>query len=423
MAHLSVGLAATKAAWSAAFRSYVRDHSQGVDVDIIMDRAGLRRGQSSIDVLVVDDVMRTFSAADVAAARDIGIHVVGVCDQGSGMGRQYLLALGVDDVMAGSADPQELLALVSQVKPRTGPRTANGPSWPPPGRERGRGGAFPRPRAVVSAWTKVSGGAGLSEAVAVAAEHLAGRARVLVVEAEEVAPVLVSRLLRSPEGGLPWALARVAQGLRAFPEGLSGPREDGTPAVGRFDVTCAAAGAPHVISPVQLGKVLDEAASSYEYVLVETGWLVGSPSARERFSASRSVLQMAASIVVLASPDPEGAARLVQWKAAALAAGVNAPCWAAFGRARKGRYERQHLRALVEVNTGRHPFAGFAFLPEDATAARARWNGELAWKGPWQAAVRDLVSSSLTGLPAGAPALSSSARARSSRAPAGAVAR
>jgi hypothetical protein len=404
---LSVGLAATTASWSAAFRSYVRDHGQGVELQVVMDRSGLRRAQANIDVFLLDDVMRTFSALDVFRARDAGIHVLGLSDHGAGMGRQYLMSLGVDQVVGAAMEPQELLGLVSQIRPRqeAGTATPNWPLWPADvsvGRE------VRRARGVVSAWTKVSGGTGLTESVVAAAEFLSSRARVLVIEAEEVAPILVSRLLRSPEGGLPWALSRVRQGLGALPEGLSGARDDGTTPVGRFDVICAAPGAAHVVGPAQLEKLVIEAATCYDYVLVETGWLVGSPSARERFSAARKVLQMAGSIVVMAAADPEGAARLVQWKAAAMAAGVGAPCWAGFGRARKSRYEKDHLRGLVESNTGRHPYSGFVFLPEDVAVERARWNAEMAGKGPWQCAVRDLVGSSLAGATIGLPGAAAS---------------
>jgi hypothetical protein len=219
---------------------------------------------------------------------------------------------------------------------------------------------------------------------------------VLLIEVDEVAPVLVSRLLRSAEMGLAWAVSRAAQGLPALPEALSGPRGDGTAPLGNFDVICATPGAAHVIGSAPIERLLNEALAVYEHVVIETSWLVGSPSPRERLSASRAVLTQADSIVVLTSADPEGAARAVHWKASALGAGVGAPCWAAFGRARKSLYERDHLVGLVESNTGRHPFAGIAFLPEDETVQRARWNAELVWKGPWSRSVQELATQAVT---------------------------
>ena len=58
---LSVGVGATKAPWSGTLRSHVRDHGQGLSVRVIMDRGELERAATGLDVLVIDDVMRTFS--------------------------------------------------------------------------------------------------------------------------------------------------------------------------------------------------------------------------------------------------------------------------------------------------------------------------------------------------------------------------
>ncbi|HTV12640.1 MAG TPA: hypothetical protein VME20_12355 [Acidimicrobiales bacterium] len=394
MASLKVAVAATKSPWSTALRAHVRDHGQGVDIEIVMDGTGLRRLLPKLDVLVLDDVMRALSSADLAKARDFGAHVIGVWDAANGMGRQYLLALGAEELLPASSPAADLFDLISQVRPRDSV-----------GASRERGGS-PRPtraigarkhRGLLTAWTKVSGGAGLTELVVGAAEHFSQSHPVLLVEAEELSPVLVSRLARAPEGGLPWALARARQGMPAVASSLSGERGDGTEATGHFDILCAAPGSPTVLSPNQLERVLEEALGSYAKVLVETGWLIGSPSARERFSSTRSVLQLASAVCVVASCDPEGAARLVQWKASALLAGISAPCWAVFGRARLSRHQKDHLRALVQSNTGGHPFAGIGFIPEDDAVQTARWNGELVTKGSWHRAMRELAAAIGTG--------------------------
>ena len=392
---MRVGLAATTAPWSAGLRSYVRDHSQGVSVEVVMDRPGLERALGGLDVLVFDDIMRTFSVADISRAQSYGVHVIGMFDQARGAGRQYVSGLGPDQVLPASLSPAELLAAVREAvearpKLKVRHRSQEGAFVPGGGRD-GR-----KSRGVVGAWTKVSGGAGLSEAFVIAGEQLSRQGRVLLVEAEEVAPVMLSRLSRSPEGGLPWALSRAAQGLPALPEALSPPRPGVPGPVEHFDVVCAAPTIAQPINPFELERFLGEATLRYNYVLVETSWLAGLGGARERPSSARAVLRLAASIVVLAGADPEGAGRLVQWKAAALAAGVSAPAFAAFGRARSSRYEREHLRSVVESNTGRHPFAGFAFLPEDPAVGRARWNGELVQRGAFFDAVRELAARSVS---------------------------
>jgi hypothetical protein len=389
---LQIVIGATTAGWSAALRSYVRDHAQGVRVQVVMDRAGLSRSLPGADVLVVDDIMRTFSSSDVFRAQRAGAFVIGVSDQGSA-GWRYLTELGVDKVVPASLAPAELLALASEAS-----ETAPAGEASAIGSEGRDGGPAAAERAgkpgVVSAWTKVSGGAGLSEAVVAAAEWLSKGLRVLLIEAEELSPVMLSRLSRSQEGGLPWALSRVAQGAPALPEAISAPRQE-LPTVGNFDVVCAPASPVQPLNASQLERFISEAAGYYDCVLVESSWLVGWGTGRERFSATRAVLQQASSVVVLAASDPEGAARLVQWRAMAVAQAVQAPAWAVFGRARAGRVERSHLASIVESNTGRHPFAGIAFLPEDSSVSRARWNGQLVWRGPFQRAASSLAADSV----------------------------
>jgi hypothetical protein len=316
--------------------------------------------------------------------------VIGLYDHSSGMGREYLTRLGVDEVLPASTAAAQVVAVISQRGPRVRARTGvlTGSRLPVASRQAGPG----KSSGLLSAWTKVSGGAGLTEAAVVAAEHLSKAGRVLLIEADEVSPVLASRLLRSPDSGLAWAVSRAGQGQKVLPGGLSGPRGDGSAAVGRFDVICGTPGAAQVINALHLIRLIEEALACYDQVLVETSWLVGSPSGRERFGAARAVLMLADSVVVFASADPEGAGRLVEWKASSLAAGIQAPCWAAFGRARASRYERSHLASVLAGNTGDHPFAGVTFLPEDQVVARARWNAEIVWKGPWLRAVRTLAS-------------------------------
>jgi hypothetical protein len=393
-----VVIAATTAPWSAALRSYVRDHAQGVRVEVVMDRAALARTLGAVDVLFVDDVMRTFSASDIFRAQQAGAFVIGVSDQ-AGAGEKYLAELGVDKVVTAVSPTAELVALAWEASKASGTVVGREAVAEDFARARAAGTANERGTRlpVLSVWTKVSGGVGLSEAVVAAAEHLSQCHRVLLVEAEELSPVMLSRLSRSPEGGLPWAVSRKAQGLPALPDALSAPRQ-ASPVIGHFDVVCAAANPAQALNASHLESFILEAVSSYDCVLVEASWLVGSPTARERFSATRALLQRAASVVVLAAPDPEGAARLVQWKSVALAHGIEAPTWAAFGRARPSRYERSHLGSIVESNTGRYPFARIVFLPEDPLVARARWNGELVWKGPFQRAVGALATEAVGSL-------------------------
>jgi hypothetical protein len=383
-----IGVCATKAPWSAALRTYVRDHASGIELEVLMGPGDLSRVIGRLDVLVLDDVMRTFSAADVARASACGVAVVGICDDTAGLGQDHMRQLGAESIFAASCSPGELVNFFSQLpaRPRYGQGPGSRPLWPEEIRSR-----TPARKGVLTAWTKVSGGVGLSEAVVAATQELSARGRALLVEAEEISPVLVSRLLRDNGAGLPWALGRAAQGLPAFPEGLSGPRSDGTRCVGGFDAVCASPVSVQSVAALHMERLLVQALAGYDYVVVETGWLVGAALGRDRFSSVRSTLASADAVVVIAQADPEGAARLVQWRAMAEGSGVHAPSYAVFGRASRSRYERSHLRALVDDNTAEHPFDGIVFLPEDPRVARSRWNAELTGRGPWLSSLRSLV--------------------------------
>ena len=86
-----VALTATKAPWSSNFREYCREHTTDLSVEVIVNvRSLLYPVHRQYDVLLVDDMMRLVGVADVAAAHDRQIHVVGLTDPTQGLGRKFL---------------------------------------------------------------------------------------------------------------------------------------------------------------------------------------------------------------------------------------------------------------------------------------------------------------------------------------------
>lgn len=388
-----VGLGATKAAWSAQLRSFVRDHMTGITAETVLDGRQLARsGRRRLDVLVVDDVTRVFAAGDVGAAVAAGTVVIGLYDTEAGLGRAYLEGLGVSRLLPVSVATAELAAVIAEVGPiNAGPTSASDLATPTPPSTLGAGR-----RGSLTVLSAVSGGVGLTETLIGLAACWAGRGRVLVIEANPLAATLAARLRRDPAYGLGWALGRLAQGRRALPEGLSPPL-DGAAGVGGFDVVCQSGspGGPPVVNPVLLQALVGEGLVGYDHVLVEAGPLLVAPPSggSDRFSAGRAALAAADRVVVLAGPDPESAARLVAWRAAAAEVGVTAPAWAIFARvATRGAFEVSQLTGLVETSTGAADFADVGVLPEDPVVARARWNGELVWRGRWRKAVDRLAA-------------------------------
>ena len=395
-----VALTATKAPWSTNFREYCREHTTDLSVEVIVNvRSLLHPAHRQYDVLVIDDMMRLVGVADVAAAHDRQVHVVGLTDPTQGLGQKFLEDLRVDQIALASMAPSELADLVRAV----GPQNAH---TEPPRRSlalRPRLGA-PRRHGSLTTFTPASGGAGLSETLVAVGEILASqRQNVLVVEANEVAPVLAGRLRRAPGTGLPWALARAQQHSTMFPEGLTGGRDDGIAPLGSFDVICGvpAPGGPLPVNPVELTALLAQALAIYDHVLVDTGpWLTRtSQTGRDRLNAARPALALARQALVFARATPDGAAQLVEWRSAAHDNGLQLPIFAVLGRA-AGKYERSHLAHMLEVNTNwPHTFAGVQFLPEDARLAKARWNADLVTRGRWWRSVRALVRTMTEPLP------------------------
>lgn len=90
-----VALTATKAPWSSNFREYCREHTTDISVEVIVNvRSLLYPAHRQYDVLLIDDMMRLVGVADVAAAHDRQIHVVGLTDPTQGLGRKFLEDFG-----------------------------------------------------------------------------------------------------------------------------------------------------------------------------------------------------------------------------------------------------------------------------------------------------------------------------------------
>ncbi len=395
-----VALTATKAPWSTNFREYCREHTTDLSVEVIVSvRSLLHPAHRAYDVLVIDDMMRLVGAADVAAAHDRQVHVLGLTDPTQGLGRRFLEDLRVDQIAPASLAPPELADLVRSV----GPRNAHAEPARRPLALRPRLGT-PRRQGSLTTFTPASGGAGLSETLVAVGEILASQRRdVLVVEANEVSPVLASRLRRAPSTGLPWALALAQHDRPVFPEGLTGGRDDGTAPLGSFDVICgtSAPGGPLPVNPVELTALLEQALAIYDHVLVDTGpWLTrAAQTGRDRLNAARPALALARQALVFARATPDGTTQLVEWRSAAHDNGLQIPIFAVLGRA-ASKYERSHLAHMLEVNTKwPNTFAGVFFLPEDARITKARWNADLVTRGGWWRSVQALVRAMTEPLP------------------------
>ncbi|MGH9126214.1 MAG: hypothetical protein ACRDZ8_16040 [Acidimicrobiales bacterium] len=413
-----VGVTATRAPWGRAFRAFVRDHASGVTVETLMSASQLPSpGQRGFDVLIVDDQLPLLKPVHIAAVKDQGTHVIGIWDETSGRGRDYVVELGVDEPVPASTPPSDLLyailrvgpvntfvAPVDDLLPTAG--TAVRP-YPASGAARSPNPTALGWRAPVTVFCSVCGGTGMSEAIVAVAQHLSRRARVLVIEG--AGATLAQRLQRAPEYGLGWALERVASGYRAFPEALSPGRDDGARMLCRADVICgtAAPSGPPPVNAIPFGHLVDQAVTAYDHIVVEIGPLSAPPvvAGGDRFAVARAVLSRADRVAVFGSADPCGATKLVDWQSVAhRELDLAAPCIAVFGRSSRRRFEQSALTDVLARNTGAFDFDAVRFLPEDPAVFRARWDGVLVARGRWHDAVTALADDLGKMQPARAPA-------------------
>jgi Mrp family chromosome partitioning ATPase len=396
---MKVGLGATKSTWSAQLRTYCRDHMTAMAAEMVLEAGQLNGdGQRHFDVVIIDDTTRIFAPADVGALVTSGTVVIGLFDDELGLGQAHLERLGVSRLLPASTPTDQLAEMIAEIGPINATEVA--PQQPPGPQRRAMP---PGRRGLLTVLSAASGGCGLTEALVGLAQAATTRPqRLLVIEANPLRASLATRLRRPTGYGLTRPLSLIAQGRPGLPDGLTPTWTDAGAALGRFDLICqtAAPGGPPMTAPGHLNSLVDEGLAGYDHVLVDAGPLLGSSAGQsiDRFAATRAVLGRADQVMVFASADPEGAVHLAEWLASAQTLNVTAPAWAVFGRTPasllKGTFEQARLTEAVEANTGRgsRGFAAVRFLPEDAVVARARWNGEIVWRGRWLGAVGEMTA-------------------------------
>jgi MinD-like ATPase involved in chromosome partitioning or flagellar assembly len=403
MGDVVVGISGVKCAWATTLRGYINDHVASMSAISLRDPAAVIDGEVEIDVLVVDDAVCLFDATDVGAAGQRDIRCIGLHDALQGRGETYLRDLGVDLVMSTDTPPAEIVESIRRLAPT---RAAHRPT---PSHDRGllrhrdlaatTAALALRPSAPMTIISGTSGGVGTSETTILLAQRSAERAATLVVEADELAPSMASRLGLQPDRNLNGALALVAQGHPPFPECLTPGRDDGAPHPDiRFDVIAGPSnpGGPPPANPIHFRRLIDAATGSYGEVLVEIGPVISSTgdSAHDRFAAGRAVVAAADRLVAIAAPTPDGVTRLLNWLSVVRTLAPDTPAWAAFGLIPRSRFVRTALHEGLRhrlVGTSLRGFEAIHLLPVEPVSAKAAWNGVLVPRGGLRRAVNALA--------------------------------
>jgi len=396
-----VGIAGVKCAWATTLRGYINDHVASMSAISVRDPAAVIDGDIDVDVIVVDDAVCLFDAADVGSAGQRDIRCIGLHDPVQGRGETYLRDLGVDVVMLTDTPPAEIVESIHRLAPTPAIRHPT-PSVTRSTRIRSLGSSIPgagHPAAPMTLISGTSGGVGKTETTILVARRFAKRAATLVIEADELAPSLASRLGLRADRNLNGALGLVAQGHPPFPDSLTPGRDDGAPHphLG-FHLIAGSTnpGGPPPANPIHFRRLIEAATDNYGEVIVEIGPIISATgdSAHDRFASGRAALLAADRVVAVASATPDGVTRLLNWLAVVRTMAPDTPAWAAFGLVPRSRFVRAALREGLRHRLDGTSLRGFEavhLLPIEPMGAKAAWNGVLVPRGGLVRAVNALA--------------------------------
>lgn len=327
--------------------------------------------QQGYDVLIIDDITSYFSPRLVEKIHQQGRRVVGVYDGEHGeTARERLTVAEVDAVAKADAGPNELLELALLVSPR---RTESAPAPPEI--------MTPSPPGV----TAVAGGDLAGDVALALGGTFTSVWKVLVLDADTVAPCLAQRLSMPIVPNLLTALDSLVQLRGSIDDSmLSGPDGvtlmTGIPEASEWET----------IRSEDIADLVTAAAQRFDRVVVKISPYIEDLSrlgSRDgRFEVSRSLLRLAGEVALLAEPTPVGLSRAISWisQAQRLTSGR---LHVLFENAPAGAFERSQLSD--ELTRTFRP-ASITWLPADPARARSAWNGTPVPRGPFRKTVHRL---------------------------------
>ena len=378
--------------WAERLHRFVADHGGARVRARVLD--GAEAVAEGYAVLVADDLTSFLTPRLVSTLHANGRRVLGVFDPVEPAGRARLDELGVDDTISCLATPEAFLAAIDglAVAATTDLDTElRGLVDPAPG---------PDATSVASRQGRVvavggpSGGPGATEvAIGVAAAVARHGRRVILVDADDVAPSVAQRL------GLP-----LHPNIRAVAEAIEHCADDLDDLLVDAGDVSVVPGLPTpddwaALRPGEVVNVIHEAAARSACVVVNVGHrledLAGPVSGQGRHRIAQAALSTADRVLAVGAPTPVGVTRLLGWIVTARTFG-DAPVDAAFNRAPTSRFVRGELEAEL-----RRTYAPptLAFLPDDPRVADAAWRGAHVAPGPFTQAVEELASALVPDLP------------------------
>ena len=361
--------------WAHAVHRYVVDHGGATVRGYAVSPESAT--DAPYDVLVLDDITSFISPLLVTRLHDQGTLVIGVYDPADGgdAGAKLLEAYGVDAVVPADTPIVDLVAKVASLAPRSHSLDPDhGVSFEP----------SPTQRYPLIAAVGAAGGCGATEVAIAFTSSLSRYLPVVLIDGDTQRPSLAQRLHLDVHPNLLTAIDRT---LHNEPPTAAFASHDGLDAaviVGIPDPSQWGAIRPGELA--ELLAVLRRDRAAVVNIACDLEELPGAGS--QRFGITRSIVSQADAIVLVATADPVGVRRTVDWLAASRELRRDAPVHLLLNRCPFGSAPR----ASLEVEVGRnHAFASVRSAGVDRRLVAAGWSGATVGRGSLARSMRRMA--------------------------------
>jgi MinD-like ATPase involved in chromosome partitioning or flagellar assembly len=386
VAEPEVALVFSPDAWVEGLHRHLTDHGGARVRQVIVDPS--LAFDEDYDTLVVSHRWPGLTRTFVEAVHRRGRRILGVFDPDEPAGREFLVSLGVDRVLASEASMAEFVDAFTTLAPERGQPAPSGTAL-----EAAVDGSPVPPRADVDHARRrhlvaIGGtpGAGATElAIGLAATLSQPGERAVLLDADDVVPSIAQRLGLPIEPNLRSAIESVEYGMGNVDATIFRARRE-------LDVLC---GLPNVgawsqVRPSEVLDVIEAVAQSHGCVVANVASRLEDVGrgGRGRYGISRAVVSAASVLVGVAPAMPVGVTRLLGWVTEVRALNSTAPVHLVVNRAPRDAFRKAELEQ--EIRRTFDP-ESLSFLPHDPRVETAAWSGELVAYGPYVKAVVELA--------------------------------
>jgi len=370
-----VALAFTADPWVEELHRHLTDHGGARVRTLVVEPEGAR--EESYDVLVAGHRWPALTRALVADVHALGRTIVGVHDREEHASRDHLIALRVDALIESDAGADAFVRVIAGVA--------------------GRRDELSSTRAItvasrVGRLIAVGGppGVGRTEIAIQLACAVGRKTSAILVDADDVAPAVASRLQLPIEPNLRTAIDAVEHGRGELEKCIVVEPASRLRVVGGLPNASAWA----QVRPGEIVRVVDRLADDNDVVVADGAGMLdevgaGAGGTRGRFATARMLVGEADVVVAVCDPSPHGVGRLLGWLVEAHSLAPLASVLVVANRAPGERFRRGEL---YEEITNSVPTVEIVFVGADGRVGDAAWNGTTVRRGRFTRAIDEIAA-------------------------------